>query len=269
MTFQPVLPASGPLGWSFLKRTEAAQEAVFGRQPDIRRDETYFRERIASVRDAEALVSDRRLLRITLEAFGLEQDLNARAFIGKVLQDGTTRPEALANRLSDTRYRQMAAAFGFDLKTPSTALSDFADGLITRWKERRFEAAVGRIDNDMRLAMNARRELADIAKGRDSERSKWFKVLGNLPLRTVVQRAFGLPAAFVQIDLDRQVAMVAERAGRMTGAPTVSQFTDPARVDMLVRRFLSASPGGTTDRSASTRLILEAGGFGNAFLRRL
>ncbi|ESW59285.1 MAG: hypothetical protein Q27BPR15_18375, partial [Rhodobacter sp. CACIA14H1] len=99
MMFTPVLPAFGTQGWTFLKRTEAAQQATFARQPEIRRDEAYFRDRIGAVRTAEALVSDRRLLRITLEAFGLEQDVDARAFIRKVLEGGTKQADALANRL--------------------------------------------------------------------------------------------------------------------------------------------------------------------------
>lgn len=269
MMFTPVLPAFGTQGWTFLKRTEAAQQATFARQPEIRRDEAYFRDRIRAVRTAEALVSDRRLLRITLEAFGLEQDVDARAFIRKVLEGGTKQADALANRLADPRYRDLAGAFGFDLKVPSTVIPDFADGIMDRWKDRRFEAAVGRVDNDLRLAMNARRELAEIAAGRGSEKAKWLKIMGNLPLRTVVQRAFGLPMAFARIDLDRQVAMLTERAGQVTGAGTVSQFADPARTDRLIRIFLAAPTDGGGTGGSATRLLLEAGAFGNRLLRRV
>ena len=135
MSFQPVLPLSGAGGWAFLRRTEAAQSAVFSRQPVIQRDEAYFRERIGKIQTAEALVNDRRLLRITLEAFGLEQDLNAKAFIRKVLEDGTLKTTALANRLTDKRYLELSAEFGFgDFTTPRTVLSDFADRLMLRWK---------------------------------------------------------------------------------------------------------------------------------------
>lgn len=118
MSFQPVLPLTGTAGWAFLKRTEAAQEAAFGKRPEVQRDEAYFREKIGSIRSAEALVSDRRLLRISLEAFGLEGDLNARAFIRKVLEEGTLKRDSLANKLADPRYSQLSRAFGFDLRVP-------------------------------------------------------------------------------------------------------------------------------------------------------
>ena len=268
MTFQPALPVGGTAGWAFLKRTEAAQAARFGRNAEMVRDEAYFRDRIGTIRSAEALVSDRRLLRISLEAFGLEADLNARAFIRKVLEGGTLRADSLANKLADPRYAEFSRAFGFDLAVPRTVISDFADRMVARWKDRRFESAIGAMDNDMRLAMNARRELASIAEGSGSDRAKWFRIMGNLPLRTVVQGAFNLPPSFARIDLDRQVAMLGARAETLLGSPLASQFADPQKVDALIRRFLVSS-GGATPRTDPTLLLLQSGGFGSGFLRRL
>ena len=74
MTFQPVLPLSGYAGWTFLKRTMDRQQAVQQALPVQKRDEVYFRDRIGKVQTAEQLVSDKRLLRIALTAFGLEND---------------------------------------------------------------------------------------------------------------------------------------------------------------------------------------------------
>lgn len=47
-------------------------------RPKIRNDEAYFRAKIGSVKTAEQLVSDRRLLKVALGAFGLEADINNR-----------------------------------------------------------------------------------------------------------------------------------------------------------------------------------------------
>jgi hypothetical protein len=58
----------------------------------------------------------------------------------------------------------MSAAFGFgDFKTPRSKDSAFADTILTQWRDRRFESAVGAQDNSLRLAMNAQRELAALA----------------------------------------------------------------------------------------------------------
>lgn len=138
---------------------------------------------------------------------------------------------------------------------------------MARWKEQRFEAAVGAVNTDMRLALNARRELAEIAKSSGSERSKWFKIMGSRPLRTVVQGAFNLPPAFSRIDLDRQVSMLETRAERLLGSPTVSQLADPGKVETLIRRYLAAPSDAGAARNPSL-LLLQAGGFGGGFFRR-
>lgn len=258
MTFAPVLPFGGILGWEFLKRSEAMQSATLQRQPAIQRDEAYFRSRIGAIDTAEKLISDRRLLRISLEAFGLQEDLNARAFIRKVLEDGTLKSDALSNRLSDTRYKEFSAAFGFgNFSVPSTALSTFADGLMARWKQARFETAVGSADNAMRLALNARRELPELARTDLSERAKWFRVLGNPPLWEVMRQALGLPKSLGSIDLDRQVAVLETRSKAVFGTGTVTQFGNPAKVEGAIRRFLAASSSEVAARQNPALTLLQ------------
>ena len=98
MSFVPVLPVGGYGGWAILKRTKAAQLAAFAASPALRREADHARATLASVPSAEALVSDRRLLGVALGAFGLEADIDARAFVRKVLESPTSDPRALANR---------------------------------------------------------------------------------------------------------------------------------------------------------------------------
>jgi len=104
VTFQPVVPLGGLGGWTFLTRTLDAQQAAFRDAPALSRDVDHFRERIASVRDAQTLVADRQLLRVALGAFGLDDDIDNRFFIRRVLEDGSADPAALGNRLADKRY---------------------------------------------------------------------------------------------------------------------------------------------------------------------
>ena len=96
MTYQPVLPLSGYAGWALLNRTIAVQTAAFNKSPEITRDTDYFAANISKVTTAEDLVKDRRLLRVALGAFGLDDDINNKAFIQKVLSDGSLNADALA-----------------------------------------------------------------------------------------------------------------------------------------------------------------------------
>lgn len=239
MSFQPVLPLGGLAGWGFLKRTLERQQAAQQAAPVQQRDEAYFRDRIGKVSTAEQLVSDKRLLRIALTAFGLEGDINSKAFIQKVLEGGTLKDGSLANKLADKQYQKLSAAFGFgDFSVPRTKISTFPDEILAQFRARSFETAVGTQNNTFRLALNAERELSALAARPISDTAKWYSVLGNAPLREVVQTALGLPKSFASIDLDQQVAVLKDRAETAFGSSGIDQFTDPARMESLVRRFM-------------------------------
>ncbi len=242
MSFQPVLPLSGFAGWSFLKKTMARQQVALQTVPAQVRDEAYFRDKIGKVKTAEQLVNDKRLLRISLAAFGLEADVNSKAFIQKILEGGTLKEGSLANKLADKQYQKLSAAFGFgDFKVPRTAISTFPDEILTQFRTRSFETAVGNQNNAYRLAMNAEREIPGLAAKSTSETSKWYSVLGNAPLREVMQTAFGLPKSFAAIDLDQQVTVLKDKTKAAFGSSAISQFSDPAKMEALVRRFLFRS----------------------------
>ena len=247
MTYTPAIPLGGYAGWAFLKRTMPSQTAAFNASADLKRDEDYFRAKIGGVTSAEQLVNDRRLLKVALGAFGLDNDINNKFFIRKVLQDGTLTTGALANRLADKQYQKLSATFGFgDFAIPSTKLSDFPDKILAAYRARRFEVAVGDQSPDLRLALNVQRELPGIAtKASSSEIARWFTVMGNAPLRKVFEKALGLPASLGVLDLDKQLEAFKAKAKSQLGSDAIAQFSDPAKVEGLVRRFLLRSEGET------------------------
>ena len=253
MTFSPVLPIGGYAGYAFLKRTLPAQTKAFEQQAVIKRDEAYFRAKIGKIDTAEQLVNDPRLLRVALGAFGLQNDVGNKFFIRKVLEEGTLTTKALANRLSDKQYAKLANAFGFGngSAAPRTKLSDFADKILTAYKAQQFAVAVGVQSDEMRLALNAERELPELAKSGASETAKWFTVLGNAPLRRVFEKAFGLPTSFGAIDIDKQVETLKDRTKAAFGNDGLNQFTDPGKLEKLVRQFLIRSEVDSANASLS------------------
>lgn len=238
MSFAPIIPIGGYVGFKFLERTASAQQAAHDAAPRVQRDADYFRENIGKVNTAEDLVSDYRLLRVALGAFGLSDDIGSKFFIQKVLGDGTLEPDALSNKLTDKRYGEMARAFGFDLGTPSTKISTFADDIVEKFKARSFEAAVGDVDDNMRLALNAKRELSQLATQSGSENTKWFTIMGNPPLRTMFEGAFNLPASFAGLDLDRQLQIFKEKSEKLFGSSDINRFSSESEIDILVERFM-------------------------------
>ncbi len=238
MTYQPVVPVTGNPGWTFLKTTREDQQRAFDNSSGVKINTDYFSENISSVSSAEELVSDRRLLSVALGAFGLDDDINNKFFVQKVLDDGTLNEEAFANRLSDKRYFALAETFGFDLSPPKTALSDFAEKIVEQYRVRQFEAAVGNQDENLRLALGLSRDIAELAEQSLSEEAAWFTIMGNPPMRRVFEAALGLPSQIAAVDIDRQLSEFREKAQTLFGASNPADFAAPDLQEKLVRNFL-------------------------------
>ena len=87
MTYQPIIPFSGYAGWVVLQNTKENQQAAFNQSVTMQREVEYFRENISQITSAEDLVSDYKLLKVALGAFGLDDDINNKFFIEKVSVD--------------------------------------------------------------------------------------------------------------------------------------------------------------------------------------
>lgn len=262
MTFAPVLPLGGYAGWKVLQSTLEVQQARFADDPAQNRDREYFKENIAKITSAEDLVSDYRLLRVALGAYGLDDDLPNRAFVEKVLSDGVANDDALSNRLADKRYRVFSEAFGFGgTLPPSTQGPGFADKVLARFDRQSFEVAVGEQDTDLRLALEVTRELPRIASADTSDTTAWLSVLGNTALRTVFETAFSLPSSIGAIDLDQQLEAFRAGAEQAFGTSDFSVFEDQEAIDKLIHSFtlkaqLAAGPSAFT-RGASAVTLLQ------------
>jgi hypothetical protein len=259
MSYQPVVPLPGIAGWRFLERTQGKQQAAFEGGAALKREIAHFEANIASVKTAADLVADRRLLTVVLTAFGLAAEIDKKALIRRVLEEGTTADGAIATRLTDPAWRRLSAAFGFGDAGARTGEAGFAAGIVAAYKTRAFEAAVGETDNDMRLALNFRRDIAALAAG---DGGSWYSVLGSKPLRAVFEKAFGLPAAFAQIDIDKQAATLKNRSDRLFGSESLAVFQDEANVDELIDRFLARAQleqGATAAGPAANALALLQG----------
>lgn len=257
MSFQPVVPLTGYVGWRFLERTLDAQQTAFSESQPIARATDYFRENIGDVRTADDLVSDRQLLSVALGAFGLDDDINNTFFIKQILEDGTISDDALSNRLADSRYADFSRAFGFgDRAIARTSLTAFPTEIIDRFEARQFEQAVGDQDNDLRLAMNVSTGISDILENSSSTAGQWFSVMGNPPMRTVFQTALGLPDSIASIDIDQQREILQERANAVLGTDDLSELSEPDQQEKLIRLFLVRSEAAAISVSSGSSTAL-------------
>ena len=115
-------------GYQFYARDpDAATKRVAG-QATVSRETAYYRANIGKVKSVDDLLADNRLYTYALKSFGLEDAIPNRGFVRKVLTSDLTQANSFANTLNDTRYRTLAAAFGFSTsgKVASSAVAQGA-----------------------------------------------------------------------------------------------------------------------------------------------
>lgn len=269
MSFAPLLPATGFVGYKLLLATEATQREIFEKQPEMRRDIDYFVENIANVTTAEELVSDRRLLRVALGAFGMDDEIDKRAFLRRMLEEGTESSDAFAKKFVDPAYTRFADAFGFgNSGGAQTGRAGFATAITEAYAERQFEIAVGEQDETLRLALNFRREISTYANASDPDSTAWFSAMGDQAIRAVLEGALGLSSQIGSIDIDIQHSAFREASNKTFGSTSMAVFQDPEQVDAALRRFIARrtaeqGPSASTPGAVALTLLSNASsGFG-------
>lgn len=239
--YQPVVLNTGVAGWQFLQRTYDRQMEIFTKSPELRRDIDHFSENITTITSAEDLVNDRQMLRVVLGAFGLEGDLENRFLIQKMLEEGTTADDALANKFADERYRDMSEAFGLGPgEFPNFLAPGFAEEIVAKFEAASFEAATGQQDETMRIALYAQRTLGDALSEEEATVDQmWFSIMGQPPLRAVFELALNLPTEFSQIDIDQQLEVFKDRASRVFGSDDPSQFLEAEAQEDLLTTYVA------------------------------
>ena len=247
----------GVQGWRVLQRSSSSQTAQLAKDPVVVREQAAFAACMAKNPTAADLVKNYQGLKVALTAFGLESDLPNKAFLQKVLESDLNDAKSLANRLSDKRYRKLAEAFGFKaLVRPSPqAITTRINSL---YLDRELERRVGESEPELRIAMNAKRELALLADRKSSEKAKWYEILGNAPLAQMVKAGLGLPDGLSRAPIDQQVTTLSDAAQRRLGISGPSGLSDPATLAKLIDSYVARSSIGKGSTPYSTALSILA-----------
>lgn len=232
MSFTPAIPLGGLAGLRFLERTGESQRAAHAQSPEIQRNIAYFKENIGTVSSAKELVADRRLLTVVMGSYGLGDEVDKRAFIQRILEDGVDTPGTLGSRLNNEAYKSMARDLKLDTDTPRTGWLTTQDKIVSNYLEQSFEISVGEQSESLRLALDFKRRAGDV-----SERG-WFAFMGDSPMRSVLETALNLPSDIGSLDIDKQKELFENRALRVFGSKDPEIFQDPAILDKAVSRYL-------------------------------
>lgn len=235
--FQPAIPVSGYGGWKFLQSTYSRQLENFADTSQVRNDRDYLTSRLSEPISREDFLDDRRLLRIAMTSFDLGGEEWKRGYIDKVLSEVTDPDSTFLARLNNSAYTAFAEAFAPDEEGMISLTGEQLTTLADNYETAAFKLAVGEVDDNMRLSLNYQSRIVDIVATASSDQTILYRMLGDVPVRTVIEGALNLPGEFSKLDLDQQANMLKDKLSSQLGINDLQTLTDPARIDRMLERF--------------------------------
>jgi len=197
--------ATGLVTYLALERGDPSRAiGKFRSSAAVAREVEAFRSEIGRLKSPEDLYRNRRLMSVVLSAYGLDSEINALGRIKAVLNSDVADPNALANRLKDRRYREIAG----DLRIARTGLAtlqtpDMITRLTDRYVAAEYEKSLGQQNPALR---EARYFAQNIGKARSV-----YEILGDPVLRKVVTETLGLPPQIALQPIESQAEAVRRR----------------------------------------------------------
>ena len=220
-------------------------------EPGVKSASAYYQANIGKVTSIQDFVGNYRLLSYALDAYGLGDQINAKALIAKVLEGGVTNPKSLANTWSDSRWKAFAAAFDFVGQGASFISSTSAVKTTTAdYVEQQLESDQGAQDVGVQLALYFQRVAPTI--------SSEYGILADRNLLEVAQTIFGLSPATSATNIDAE-------AKALSQLMPISDLQDPKKLQQLTERFtatydLTYGPGS----GATTSLTVSSDNSGSS-----
>ncbi|PDT16287.1 hypothetical protein CO670_13070 [Rhizobium sp. J15] len=181
------------LAYSILSKDMTSSLNKVASQSTVKKDAQYYADNINKVKDVDDFLGDYKLYSYAMKAYGLEDMTYAKAFMKKVLESDLTDPDSYANKLSDTRYREFAAAFNFNAPEKDVQTDAQEDELIGLYKQ-------SFVDADKAAAT----ESTYYGNNIDSVQTV-DDLLNNTRLRTYVLKTFKIDPTYASKDFLRQV----------------------------------------------------------------
>lgn len=208
----------------FLNRTRETQLDRWRASPMETRAIDKFKEGAREIHSLDDFMKNDAVYNFVMKAYGLEEMAFAKAFIRKIVEEGTSDPDSMANKMIDPRYKELAKDLGFDTFANGTKVRNpaFIERTVEKYVVGGFEAEQGETNVGVQLSLYFERKASSI--------TNWYQVLGDKALTQVVRTALGIPQAMAGLDVDKQVEFLERRMN-------IEDFQDPAKVKKFVSRF--------------------------------
>lgn len=162
-------------------------------QPTVAADTKYYEDNIGKVKSVDEFLGDYRLYSYAMKAYGLGDMTYAKAYMRKVLDSDLTDSSSFANRLTDKRYADFAAAFNFGTSQKTAQTSVQEDTLVQAYKDS-FDNEEGTIKSEISYYNSKIGSVTSVDQ-----------LLSNDRLKTYVLNAFGLDPTYTSNSYLKQV----------------------------------------------------------------
>ncbi|MEJ5021358.1 DUF1217 domain-containing protein [Ochrobactrum vermis] len=193
------------------------------KEPLVERETAYYKENIGKVKSIDDFMADSRLYNYAMKAFGLEDMAFAKAFVRKILTEGVSDKDSMANQLTDKRYKEFATVFDFTGKGAETTQDVVAQqGTVDKYLRQTLEQEAGDQNDGVRLALYFERKASTLTNA--------YEILGDKALLSMVQTTFGWPSTMSNADIDKQAKLISEKID-------FTRMSDPEYVSKFISRF--------------------------------
>ncbi len=273
MVYQPVIPLTGYGGWKFLESTFDKQLEGFTDSARVKNDRQYFQDKMSAPIAIEDFLSDKRLLRISLTAFDLGGEEWKVGFIRHVMEEKADPDSNFLTRLNNQAYTNFANTFAITDGKISLSADTIAT-LSDDFELASFRSAVGDVDNNMKLSLNYKAKIGDLVREESSDSANLYRILGDVPVRTVLETALNLPSSWQKLDVDQQADILKERMLSVFSISKVTDLTNDDVMDKVIQRFhtmdsIANGQASLSSGSVALTLLNNAAGFGSTASQNL
>ena len=216
------------------------QQAATAAQGDVKSATNYYLANIGKAKTVAQFVNNYQLFSYAMKAFGLSDMTYAKGLMTKVLNGGVTSSSALANTLSDPRYKAFATAFDFAANGATTTTSTAATtGTTAKYVEQTLEDNQAKTNPGVSNALYFSRHASSV--------TSVYGLLADSTMLSVVETAYGISTTLGQSDIDTQAAV-------LTKVVPITDLQDETKVAKIVSRYTAQYDVSTS--SAATNVLL-------------
>jgi hypothetical protein len=192
-------------------------------QPTVVQQTDYYKANIGSVKTPADLVNNYRLFSYVLTAYGLGDQVYAKALFQKVLTQGVESTSDLAYTLNNPNILALAQTFNFAADGSSTTQSSAVQSdVVSKYVEQSLETNEGQSDPGVQLALYFQQNAKNI--------TSVYNILADKSLLTVVQTALGISPLTSEENIDTQANLISSKLN-------IQDFQDPAKLQKFIEKF--------------------------------